>query len=233
MSGKQRSRPWRRNLAGQLRLHSPRVRLPTRCTFFWADLSGSPRGRHSTIGRCAARDKPSERPLLSIESRMDYDQSGYLRIWLLGCESLSQFLSQPEFRSCLAVSDPLPECRDKAQRFSRHVTLFTDARELIDSGTCDAVAIATPVATHYALAAQGLHKRLHVLVEKPLCTHTDEGADTSLRSPNGRTGPCSSTMYSFSTMQSASLSGSQQLGRSGPSHIMTCCVSISVCSSRT
>src|SRR5262249_26719274 len=76
-----------------------------------------------------------------------------------------------------AVSDPLAECRDKARRLSGQLSLFADAHELIDSGTCDAVAIATPVATHYELASHALRKHMHALVEKPLCARTDEAAD--------------------------------------------------------
>ena len=76
-----------------------------------------------------------------------------------------------------AVSDPLAECRDKARRLSDRLALFAEARELIDSGICDAVAIATPVATHYDLAAHALRRGLHVLVEKPLCTRADEAAE--------------------------------------------------------
>src|SRR6516225_3464382 len=73
-----------------------------------------------------------------------------------------------------AVSDLLSDCREKARRLNGNVALFSDARELIDSGKCDAVAIATPVATHYQLAEYALRKRKHVLVEKPLCTRADE-----------------------------------------------------------
>jgi predicted dehydrogenase len=73
-----------------------------------------------------------------------------------------------------AVSDPLADCRDKAYRLNRQVALFADSRELINSGTCDAVAIATPVDTHYELAAHALGRRKHVLVEKPLCARAEE-----------------------------------------------------------
>src|SRR5262245_48928271 len=84
------------------------------------------------------------------------------------------FAANPSFE-VVAVSDPLAECREKARRFSRQVAFFADAKELIDSRTCDAVAIATPVATHFELAAYALRNRLHVLIEKPLCTRTEEG----------------------------------------------------------
>jgi len=90
------------------------------------------------------------------------------------------FLANPNFE-VTAVSDLVPECQDKAARLDRQLTIFGDAHELIDSGTCDAVAIATPVATHYELTTYALRKQKHVLVEKPLCTSADEGADLVLR----------------------------------------------------
>jgi predicted dehydrogenase len=86
------------------------------------------------------------------------------------------FAANPNF-AIAAVSDPLAECRDKARRLNGQLSLFADAHELIDSSTCDAVAIATPVATHYELASHALRKHMHTLVEKPLCARTDEAAD--------------------------------------------------------
>ena len=51
------------------------------------------------------------------------------------------FAANPNFE-VVAVSDPLADCRDNARRFNRKIPLYDDAIELIDSGTCDAVAIA-------------------------------------------------------------------------------------------
>ncbi len=39
----------------------------------------------------------------------------------------------------------------------------------------DAVAIASPVSTHFELARRALERGLHVLVEKPLCIRSEEG----------------------------------------------------------
>lgn len=47
-------------------------------------------------------------------------------------------------------------------------------RELIQDPTIDAVAIATPVSTHYDLALRALQEGKHVLVEKPLASSTDQ-----------------------------------------------------------
>jgi predicted dehydrogenase len=59
---------------------------------------------------------------------------------------------------------------------SRYPTIRTtrDSQELIEDPTIDAVAIATPVSTHYELALRALHEGKHVLVEKPLASDTDQ-----------------------------------------------------------
>jgi predicted dehydrogenase len=49
-----------------------------------------------------------------------------------------------------------------------------DADELFSSGKVDAVVVATPTVTHYELAAKALSHGLHVFVEKPLATSSQE-----------------------------------------------------------
>lgn len=48
--------------------------------------------------------------------------------------------------------------------------ITTDYKELLDDKDIHAVAIATPVSTHYKLAKESLEKGKHVLVEKPLAS---------------------------------------------------------------
>jgi len=68
----------------------------------------------------------------------------------------------------LAVSDMRPERLAVAQR--RHPGLHgvRDYHELMRDPAIDAIAIATPVSTHYGLALEALQAGKHVLVEKPL-----------------------------------------------------------------
>lgn len=58
----------------------------------------------------------------------------------------------------------------------RYPTVKTtrDFRELIEDPSIDAVAIATPVSTHYELALRALQENKHVLVEKPLASDTTQ-----------------------------------------------------------
>jgi myo-inositol 2-dehydrogenase / D-chiro-inositol 1-dehydrogenase len=60
-------------------------------------------------------------------------------------------------------------------RFTPQV--FEDHVELLQSGLCDAVAIATPNFTHVQMMRDALATDLHILVEKPLVTRIEDGAE--------------------------------------------------------
>jgi predicted dehydrogenase len=54
------------------------------------------------------------------------------------------------------------------------ITVTTDSAELIDNPEIDAVAISTPISSHYELALRALRAGKHVLVEKPLTSSSEE-----------------------------------------------------------
>jgi predicted dehydrogenase len=66
------------------------------------------------------------------------------------------------------------ECLLATQINAKH---FTDYRELIDSGLCDAVLIATPTMSHLEMGLYALNKGLHVLMEKPLGLSISQGQE--------------------------------------------------------
>jgi predicted dehydrogenase len=74
-----------------------------------------------------------------------------------------------------AVSD-MDEKRIKASKMYLPDTLgyFNSPEELIDSGLCEAVIIATPHYDHPRLAIQAFNKGLHVLCEKPAGVYTKQ-----------------------------------------------------------
>lgn len=55
------------------------------------------------------------------------------------------------------------------------VSHFSDFRQLVDSGRCDAVLIATPTFTHLETGLYALNAGLHVLMEKPIGLSVQEG----------------------------------------------------------
>jgi predicted dehydrogenase len=57
------------------------------------------------------------------------------------------------------------------------LTITTDAAQALQDPEADAVAIATPVTTHYQLAKAALLAGKHVFVEKPLCRTSEESEE--------------------------------------------------------
>jgi predicted dehydrogenase len=55
------------------------------------------------------------------------------------------------------------------------VQLGEDANQALCDPSVQAVVVATPTSTHYALAKEALERRKHVLVEKPLTTEVKQG----------------------------------------------------------
>jgi predicted dehydrogenase len=77
-----------------------------------------------------------------------------------------------------AVSDHRANRRAEAHEAVADAALYEDGAALIDDHRIlDAVAIASPVSTHYGLTRRALERGLHVLVEKPLCTNPAEGEE--------------------------------------------------------
>lgn len=76
-----------------------------------------------------------------------------------------------------AIADTAPERLAAAQRIAPSAGSHPDALELIDRPDVAAVLIATPVATHYALARRAIERGKHVLIEKPMCRSVQECAE--------------------------------------------------------
>ena len=90
-----------------------------------------------------------------------------------GPNLVRNFFETPGCRM-VAVSDLDSQRLAKARR--RYPTLDTtaDFRELLRDSRIDAIAISTPVSTHFHLAIQALRMGKHVLVEKPMTASVDE-----------------------------------------------------------
>ncbi len=75
-----------------------------------------------------------------------------------------------------AVSDLRPDRLALAARRSPGVRVTCNAGELLADPAIDAIAISTPVSTHFDLALAALRAGKHVLVEKPLTTTSEQAA---------------------------------------------------------
>jgi predicted dehydrogenase len=67
----------------------------------------------------------------------------------------------------VGICDQTPAAQKRIQAANPGVPIFTDASELIASPDVDAIAVVTPVWTHYELAKMALESGKHVFVEKP------------------------------------------------------------------
>ena len=76
----------------------------------------------------------------------------------------------------IGVSDLRPERVSQAQARYPSLNAVCDYHELLTDPMIDAVAIATPASTHYALAMDALSAGKHVLLEKPLAPTVDEAS---------------------------------------------------------
>ncbi|HDM75385.1 MAG TPA: Gfo/Idh/MocA family oxidoreductase [Deltaproteobacteria bacterium] len=102
-----------------------------------------------------------------------------IRVAVIGCgywgpKLLRNFFS---IESCrvVALADLDPQKLSSISPRYPGVDLCTDPSEVFKRKDVDAVAIATPISTHYHLALEALEHGKHVLVEKPMTSKADEG----------------------------------------------------------
>ncbi len=74
----------------------------------------------------------------------------------------------------IGVSDMREERLSLVKRLYPSVKATKDHKELLADDSIDAVAIATPVSSHFELAMQALRAGKHVLVEKPLVASSEQ-----------------------------------------------------------
>jgi predicted dehydrogenase len=76
-----------------------------------------------------------------------------------------------------AACDLAPERLDGLRRRYPGIATTTRFEDLLEDPTIEAIAIATPITTHYELAAQALRAGKHVFVEKPLASSSAEALE--------------------------------------------------------
>ncbi|MBV8590691.1 MAG: Gfo/Idh/MocA family oxidoreductase [Acetobacteraceae bacterium] len=103
-------------------------------------------------------------------------------------QNLLRTLSGDRRFDAVAICDPREAAQQKAREARTPIQLYEDASELIDDPRLDAVAIATPAATHFPLSRRALLRGKHALVEKPMCTSVAEAKElVALAEDNGVT----------------------------------------------
>ncbi|MBK9116943.1 MAG: Gfo/Idh/MocA family oxidoreductase [Betaproteobacteria bacterium] len=121
--------------------------------------------------------------------------STHLRYGIIGCgsmgrEHIENIQAMPVAdggAGVTAIADPHGPSRDAARALCRgEPRVFADPRELLASGLCDAVVVATPNHTHVAVMRDALATDLAILVEKPLVTRIEDGVELVAREAERR-----------------------------------------------
>lgn len=99
------------------------------------------------------------------------ERTGTIRVGVIGYgywgPNVVRNLSALENCTVAGLCDRSPAALKRASRLYPGVPLTTDFSEMIAASDVDAVAIVTPVWTHYELAKAALEQGKHVFVEKP------------------------------------------------------------------
>lgn len=102
-----------------------------------------------------------------------------LRIGVIGCGHWGpnhiRVFSQMKGCAVVAIADPNEQRLSSLAEIFPHVRGFADYRALLRDGSVDAVVVATPTTTHFAVVTDALNAGIHVLCEKPLCMDAAEG----------------------------------------------------------
>jgi myo-inositol 2-dehydrogenase/D-chiro-inositol 1-dehydrogenase len=105
-----------------------------------------------------------------------------LRYGIIGCGSMGrehiENLRAMGGAVVTAVADPAAASREQAAALlDGQVQLFERHGDLLASGLCDAVVVASPNFTHIEVMRDALASELHILVEKPLVTKVADGVE--------------------------------------------------------
>lgn len=77
----------------------------------------------------------------------------------------------------VAIAEVSPEARGRAMKAYPGIKVTADAMEVISSPETDAIAVVSPVWTHYELTKAALMNGKHVFVEKPFTSNTAQGEE--------------------------------------------------------
>lgn len=86
-------------------------------------------------------------------------------------------LSSIDGCSVSAVCDPSPAARARAQKAHNGVRVVSDSAEIMADPEIDAVAVITPVWSHYELSKAALSSGKHVFVEKPFTSNSAQAEE--------------------------------------------------------
>lgn len=109
--------------------------------------------------------------------------SGSIRIGVVGLGNIAQQHIKNVLEGHVRQAKLTAICSRSESDYTRSlgVAHFTDYRELIASGLCDAVVVATPTYSHLDVGAAVLDAGLHLMMEKPMGLSIAEGEELVAR----------------------------------------------------
>jgi len=104
-----------------------------------------------------------------------------INVGLIGCgywgPNLIRNFTKAKRCNLAAVADQRLERLDAVRHLNPGMRTTQSAQELIESDSIDAIVIATPIFTHFALAKAALQNGKHVFIEKPLTRTSAEATE--------------------------------------------------------
>ncbi len=96
-----------------------------------------------------------------------------VRVGIIGMGNMGAYHADYLLKGKVNRCELTAVCSTSPQKLEKYkpVAIFGDGIELINSGLCDAIMIATPHYQHASLGVAALEKGLHIMVEKPIAAH--------------------------------------------------------------
>jgi predicted dehydrogenase len=88
--------------------------------------------------------------------------------------NLARCFAETDGCRLVAIADRSQDALARAAKRHPHTDLLTDWQEALANPRVDAVAIATPVSSHFEIARAALQAGRHVLIEKPMTESSDQ-----------------------------------------------------------
>ena len=104
---------------------------------------------------------------LAFRKKEKYGSHWSHRLRILGANLVRNFAEAADTQ-VIAVADMRSDRLQLAKRRYPGIEAVLDYRDLLKNREIDAIAISTPVSTHFQLAMEALQAGKHVLVEKPM-----------------------------------------------------------------
>jgi predicted dehydrogenase len=127
------------------------------------------------VAQSAAWPKPGEN-VNALHARPDVEAAGAVRVGVIGYgywgPNIVRNFQSLENARLVAVCDKSAAALKRAGKACPRAHLTTNFAEVLRSPDIDAVAVVTPVWTHYELAKAALENGKHVFVEKPFTSNT-------------------------------------------------------------